>query len=219
MLRYLMIVGSLAVVLAASPLYAGHSAGGCAQYDPCQVQYVQKTVYRPQLVTETRTVMVTEYTQEQREGTRTVYRCVPEQQEVQRSCTVMVREVRTKTVPVTYCKPVCRQVERQYAVQVPYMTPGGTSVHGHGAACRDPARRPPGLHVGGRGSDQDGLPRPRSLGSEDGPGAVLLRFAALPPQNLLRPLLRIGSHRMPAGLGAERGGRRGDRHRLPPTDG
>jgi hypothetical protein len=122
MLRYLMIVGSLVLVLAASPLYAGHSAGGCAQYDPCQVQYVQKTVYRPQSVTETRTVMVTEYTQEQREGTRTVYRCVPEQQEVQRSCTVMVAEVRTKTVPVTYCKPVCRQVERQYAVQVPYMT-------------------------------------------------------------------------------------------------
>jgi hypothetical protein len=120
MLRYLVIVGSLAVLLVASRVDAGHHAGGCAQYDPCQVQYVEKTVYRPQWVTETRTVTVTQYVQEQREGIRTVYRCVPEQYEVQRSCTVTVSEVRTKTVPVKHCKPVYRQVERQYAVQVPH---------------------------------------------------------------------------------------------------
>jgi hypothetical protein len=124
MLRYLMIVGSLAALLAASPVYAGHYVGGCAPSDPCgspcgEMHYVQKTVYTPQWTTETRKVMVTQYVQEQRETTRTVYRCVPEQHQVQRSCTVMVPEVRTKTVPVTYCKPVYRQVERQYTVQVP----------------------------------------------------------------------------------------------------
>jgi hypothetical protein len=127
MLRYLMIVGSLAVLLAAGPAYAGHYVGGCAPCDPCvspcgTVHYVQKTVYTPQWVTETRKVMVTEYVQEQRETTRTVYRCVPEQHQVQRTSVVMVPEVRTKTVPVTYCKPVYRQVERQYTVQVPQWT-------------------------------------------------------------------------------------------------
>ncbi len=83
---------------------------------------VQKTVYTPQWVTETRKVMVTRYVHEEREGVKTVMRCVPEQREVQRSCTVMVPERRTKTVPVTQYRPVHRQVEQQYAVRVPEWT-------------------------------------------------------------------------------------------------
>ena len=127
MLRYLMILTPLAVLLAASPLQAGHGCGGCAPCDPCatpcgEVHYVQKTVYTPQWTTETRTINVTEYVQQQKETTRTVYRCVPETQQIQRHCVVMVPEVRTKVVPVTYCKPVCRQVERQVTVQVPTWT-------------------------------------------------------------------------------------------------
>lgn len=115
----------LAVLLAAVTAQAGSSGGGCS--DPCaapcgDVQYVQKTIYTPQWVTESRKVLVTEYEQQQREVVETVYRCVPEVQQVQRSCTVMVPEVQRRVVPYTYCKPVPRQVERQYTVQVPVWT-------------------------------------------------------------------------------------------------
>lgn len=138
MLRYPFVAVALAALLVANPSYAGHHAGGMADDDPTELQHeqkeapqhvqkgtaqhVQKTIYTPQWVTETRKVMVTRYVQEEREGVKTVIRCVPEQREVQRSCTVMVAEQRTRTVPVTHFRPVHRQVERQFPVQVPEWT-------------------------------------------------------------------------------------------------
>ena len=80
----------------------GPCAASCA---PCasvqcggEVQYVEKTIYVPEWVTEVRNVVVCEYNQEQRQRTYTVYNSVPETREVERSCTVLVPEKRVRTV-------------------------------------------------------------------------------------------------------------------------
>jgi hypothetical protein len=62
------------------------------------VQYIERTVCCPQWVTEMRKVTVTQYRQEEREVTETVYHCQPVEHEVERRCTVMVPEIRKKTV-------------------------------------------------------------------------------------------------------------------------
>ncbi len=123
--------------------YCGGCTDPCAVYAPCGGSvvcgksagpvYVEKTVMVPTWVNETRTVMCTEYQQQQRARTFTVYRQVPETKQVEQTYTVMVPEVHTKTVeytvnvPVTeertcqvqVCVPVWEEVERQYTVRVP----------------------------------------------------------------------------------------------------
>jgi hypothetical protein len=64
-------------------------------------------------------VVVCEYNQEQRQRTYTVYKCVPETREVERSCTVLVPEKRVQTVQTQVCKPVVKEVTREYQVCVP----------------------------------------------------------------------------------------------------
>jgi len=112
----------LAVLLATNYAIAGCPSCGtpCAHAGGCgEVQYVEQTICEPQWVTETRKVTVCEYKQEQKQCTRTVYKCVPETKQVERKCTVMVPETRVRKVPYTVCKPVIKEVPRQYTVCVP----------------------------------------------------------------------------------------------------
>ena len=118
MSRYVMALSVVGLLLSASQAVAGGPSGGSASGcgGAC---YVEKTIYCPEWVTETRTVTCCEYKQESREVTETIYRCVPVQKEIQRSCTVMVPEQRVRTCQYTVCTPVVKQVERQYTVCVP----------------------------------------------------------------------------------------------------
>ncbi len=130
MFRHLLMMLSVGMLLVA----ATHAEAGGPAADPVQkspvaaevqksggggVQCVEKIVCVPEWVTEMRKVCVTQYRQEQRTVTNTVYRCVPEQHQVQRSCTIMVPETRTKTIQVAVCKPVISQVTQEYTVPVP----------------------------------------------------------------------------------------------------
>jgi hypothetical protein len=118
MRHYLFVLSAVGFmfVAAGSAMAGGPGApcGGCGE-----VTYVEKTCYAPEWVTETRTVTVCEYAQEQREIKQIVNKCVPVQKQVQRVCTVMVPEQRTKMCQYTVCRPVVQQVERQYTVCVP----------------------------------------------------------------------------------------------------
>ena len=82
-------------------------------------QYIERTVMRPQMVTETKMCTVTEYRNETREREYTVYKRVAETSA--RSCdvTVMVPEQRTRVEKYTVMRPVTRTVTQTYKVQVP----------------------------------------------------------------------------------------------------
>ena len=82
-------------------------------------QYIERTVMRPQMVTETKMCTVTEYRNETREREYTVYKRVAETSA--RSCdvTVMVPEQRTRVEKYTVMRPVTRTVAQTYKVQVP----------------------------------------------------------------------------------------------------
>jgi len=128
MLRNMMFaLPAVVVLLAASHVQAGCACGGEAVAvegqasdccSPCS-GYVEKEVMCPTWTTETRKCMVTEYKQEQREKTYTVYTRVPETKQVEQTYTVMVPETRTKTVTYTVRKPVYSTVEKTYTVMVP----------------------------------------------------------------------------------------------------
>ena len=149
MRHYLFVLTAVGFMLvSAGSAVAGGPAppcGGCGE-----VTYVEKTCYAPEWVTETRTVTVCEYAQEQREVKQIVNKCVPVQKQVQRTCTVMVPEQRTKTVQYTVCRPVVQQVERQYTVCVPQwrdesvstrlMSPPSKRVRAYAASAR-PSRK------------------------------------------------------------------------------
>lgn len=103
-------------------------AGGCATCEPaaaapatCEptVQYVEKTVLCPVWVTETRMCTVTQCRPEVRQCEVTVCRRVMETKEVQRQCTTMVPEMRTRTEQYMTCKPVVREETREYTEMVP----------------------------------------------------------------------------------------------------
>lgn len=82
-------------------------------------QYIERTVMRPQMVTETKMCTVTEYRNETREREYTVYKRVAETSA--RSCdvTVMVPEQRSRTEKYNVMRPVTRTVSQSYKVQVP----------------------------------------------------------------------------------------------------
>ncbi len=115
-----------AAVAALSP--ATLAADGCATCEPAaavaatckpEVQYVEKTILCPQWVTEMRRCLVTEYRREPRECTVTVCKRIPETKAVQRTCCMMVREVRVRTEEYMAYKPVYREETREYTVMVP----------------------------------------------------------------------------------------------------
>ena len=82
-------------------------------------QYIERTVMRPQMVTETKMCTVTEYRNETREREYTVYKRVAETSA--RSCdvTVMVPEQRPRVEKYTVMRPVTRTVAQTYQVRVP----------------------------------------------------------------------------------------------------
>ena len=100
---------------------AGGGCGPSCQPAPCQpeVQYVEKTIYVPQMVSETRTVNVTKYRTEERERRYMVHRCVPETTQVEQKYIVMVPQQKERTVEYTVNVPVTRDVEQKYWVCVP----------------------------------------------------------------------------------------------------
>ena len=73
--------------------YGGGYAAGCGP----QYQTVQKTIYVPQMVPETRMVNVTEYHTEVRQRTVTVHRQVPETRQVVENFIVMVPQKRSNS--------------------------------------------------------------------------------------------------------------------------
>ena len=85
----------------------------------CDSACGERTVLVPEWTTETRTVKCTEYQNEKRERTVTVYKNVPETVEKTRKYTVMVPEKRTKTVNYTVRKPVYETKTRECKVRVP----------------------------------------------------------------------------------------------------
>lgn len=86
----------------------------------CQTyQTVEKTVYVPTIVPETRVVTCTEYCREVQQREVTVARCVPEVREVRQQYVVMVPQVRERERVTTVMVPTTRQVEQTYMVCVP----------------------------------------------------------------------------------------------------
>jgi len=126
MLSRPMILVLLGVLVAAAPAWgAGPGAQACAPAaESCapapQPQCVQKTILCPTLVTEDRVVTVTECRAETRNYTCTVYKTERQTKQVQRQCTVMVPEVRTRTEEYTVCRPVWTEETRQHTVMVPH---------------------------------------------------------------------------------------------------
>ena len=109
-------LGLIVSIAACEQAFAEDACCGEVVATPC---YVERTVMRPQYVTETRMCTSTEYRYETRERTITVKKCVAET--AARTCevTVMVPEQRTRTVSYTVNRPVTRTVSQQYQVQVP----------------------------------------------------------------------------------------------------
>lgn len=121
--RLSIVLPAAAVLLAASNLWAGPcgaacDTGACGAID-CGPTYMEKTIYVPKWITQTKTVMQTQYRPEQRERVVTVQRLVPETRAVERRYTVMVPEVRTKLHTYTVNVPVWREVQKPYHVRVP----------------------------------------------------------------------------------------------------
>src|SRR5204863_444734 len=112
-------VSVVAVVLSAAlPMTdAGHRRACCNQYAAPQCCAPQSMLV-PQLVTENRTVLCTEYRTERREQKYTVCRPVYEQQD--QVYTVMVPQQETRTATCTVYETVTENVEQQYSVMVPY---------------------------------------------------------------------------------------------------
>jgi hypothetical protein len=81
---------------------------------------VEKTIMVPQMETETRTIHVTEYTNETREKTITVMNRVPKTETVTKDVTVMVPKTETKTITYNVCKPVVTEETQEYTVCVPH---------------------------------------------------------------------------------------------------
>ncbi len=117
--RATVLLMSLAMVSAGGWAWA---EGDCC--DPCepQVQYVEKTVYCPTWVTETRTEKVCEYRREERQREVTVYDRVPEMKTVTKTVCEMVPETRAKTCSYTVRKPGVSEQPREYEVRVPVWT-------------------------------------------------------------------------------------------------
>lgn len=108
----------------------GYAGGGYADggYADCvssgpSYQTVQKTIYVPQMVPETRIVTQTICEPEVRERVVTIHRQVPETRQVTQNFTVMVPQQRTRTVNYVVRKPVWNDVQQTYHVSIPQTEP------------------------------------------------------------------------------------------------
>jgi hypothetical protein len=113
-------IGVPSIVSSAEPCAPCTSPGGAAPCADAGPQYVERTVYVPMRVTETRKVLSTEYTPEVREWKMIVLERVPEKQTVTKEITVMTPQTQTRTENYTVRKPVARTVTQDYTVSVPY---------------------------------------------------------------------------------------------------
>jgi hypothetical protein len=116
------ILAAMGVVMAlqSSRVDAGDcSCSICTGCGPAY-QLVERTIEVPTLVTERRTIQVTECRPEQRQRTVMVSRSVPETRQVTETFTVMVPEVRVRTETYHVRVPVWREVDRRVVIQVPH---------------------------------------------------------------------------------------------------
>jgi hypothetical protein len=99
----------------------------------CAPAMVEQVVMVPEMITETRKVLVTEYQPEEKRRTYTVQRLMPKTEirtgtrtvmvpvtrTIEKQYTVMVPRIETRTGIRTVMRPVTRTVERQFTVMVP----------------------------------------------------------------------------------------------------
>ena len=117
----------LSAAMAVACLWAvnGLAADNCCNPCDCcepEVQYVEKTIYCPTWVTETRTVKTCEYKTEERQREVTTYKRVAETRIAKKTVCDMVPETRTRTCEYTVSKPVWKDVTEEYQVCVPVWT-------------------------------------------------------------------------------------------------
>ncbi len=113
----------IALVVMSFWAVTGYAADTCC--DCCEkpeVQYVEKTIYCPTWVTETRKVKCCEYRTEERQREVTTYKRVTETRIAKKTVVDMVPETRTRTCSYTVRKPVWKDVTEQYQVCVPVVS-------------------------------------------------------------------------------------------------
>lgn len=96
---------------------AAHQSCGCA---PGGCEYVERTIYVPQAVTEVHQIAVEETRTEQKHRDVTVYKEVPVVTQKTREITVMVPETRTKIEDYVVSVPYWKEIVEKYCVQVPH---------------------------------------------------------------------------------------------------
>ncbi|MCA9119016.1 MAG: hypothetical protein H6822_17015 [Planctomycetaceae bacterium] len=112
------ILTAMLVFAVADSAEAGCGCAACVS--SCQTyQTIEKTIYVPQMVPETRIVNETICEPEVRERVVTVCRQVPETRQVTQNYTVMVPQQRKGTQSYVVCKPVYSDVEQSYTVSIP----------------------------------------------------------------------------------------------------
>ncbi len=99
---------------------AAHNSASCQPECAPALQTYQCTVMVPEMVTEMRTIKVCEWRTEQRQGTYTACRMVPETHSVTYEYTVPSYEQRTREFVYSVFKPVLSTVQRNYTVMVPH---------------------------------------------------------------------------------------------------
>jgi hypothetical protein len=99
---------------------AGCGCSACTSWCEPAYELVERTIYVPTMVSERRSVQVTECRLETRQRTVTIHRSVPETKQVNETYVVMVPEVRSRTETYVVQKPVWREVDRTVTVRVPH---------------------------------------------------------------------------------------------------
>ncbi|MDA1055600.1 MAG: hypothetical protein O3C40_34830 [Planctomycetota bacterium] len=112
------ILAAMLVFAVADRADAGCGCAACVSSCPTY-QTIEKTVFVPQMVQETRIVNQTICEPVVRERIVTVCRQVPETRQVTQNYTVMVPQQQTRTEHYVVCKPVWKEVEQNYTVSIP----------------------------------------------------------------------------------------------------
>ncbi|MEO8495690.1 MAG: hypothetical protein ABI614_11510 [Planctomycetota bacterium] len=116
------ILAAMLVFAVADRADAGCRCGACVSSCP-SYQTVERTIYVPQMVPETRVVNQTVCEPEVRDRVVTVYRQVPETRQVVQNFTVMVPHQETRTQNYVVSRPVWSEVEQTYNVSIPQTEP------------------------------------------------------------------------------------------------
>ena len=107
------------VMVVVSGERAAQACGHCGRPSCPSYQVVEKTVMVPTLVPDARVINVTQYRCELQQQPRTVYRCVPEVQQVRQSYVAMVPQVRVREHVYYVAVPKVEEVEQPYVECVP----------------------------------------------------------------------------------------------------